>query len=645
MKKEFWTKTNPKTIYSFSENDLIGNSKKITTNKLLYIQNVDSPLVSEALESEIDHWSVDTIVDNHFEDNYGIDWYSKNIKQSYAVIIDLGKSSYRENYQQFLKCALVAGMAIGSGRRVLVLNSANASKPSDIIKIIKSYSTAKEAKQLVSKFMNSLANDFALINSYTSSLPDSGSQKFKDIDLGEHVAENDTSLLESCFIETPEYYELTKPGYKLFIGRKGTGKSALFLKRVPRAKASRHIIIHQMFDKYNLNDIYDLTLNFVKKNDIDKILAAFWTYIIFSVLSENISRHILNDSALLGKDDYSAEQEFLEKYDSIYADVSESTITERLIFIYDEIARSGVTTVKEIKSKLYSREILGLKKAVMTYLSAADVKLQLNIDGLDSNLTINKNSRIITAVLYNLHDVCSHLFTVDYKNVSINLFVRSDLYDAFSSDISEKDKVKKFYHTWDREILLRMINARFRYNGVDNIIDLLSDSFNIEAFSKKMSKYVFSRPRDYIFIITKMIQIAQSKNLNELNSKIFFDSMDYYTKHLYESIDAEVMTLPFKLQTSTLLNHIKNANNVAEKIPHESLEEIFNRLGLNEEEKMVLLVFLLKSQIIFIYENNAIVRWSKVLEPISKLDVILKSSGRKYLKIHPTIVRILENNF
>ena len=49
----------------------------------------------------------------------------------------------------------------------------------------------------------------------------------KKIDLGDNIAENELIALNDYFVETPQFQDTLQSEYKLLVGRKGTGKSAL----------------------------------------------------------------------------------------------------------------------------------------------------------------------------------------------------------------------------------------------------------------------------------------------------------------------------------------------------------------------------------------------------------------------------------
>lgn len=641
LRKRFWEKEKVNHLFSFPNDDILSDDLEIRSDCLLYIKNIDKQDVTEKIESELLNVQASIIVDDAQEDSNNIVWYCKQIKKSYAVIIDLGMANEKENLQHYLKCAFIAGLSISTGRRTLIINSTHRKKPSDIIAIVKQYSNAKEAKKLVSNFLGQHSSSFALINSYNLALHHSRTSKFDSVDLGEHVAENDWLLLENSFIETPEFMEIGKLGYKLIIGRKGTGKSAAF-QVFKRKFLTNSINISKLFNQYNLDDIYNLTTTFEEENDKNKVVIAFWKFVLYLIIAKETYESIISQEKI--SEDY--EYKYLENYDTLKFIDEEKSITENLVDIINNIRSDGHEDVKDLQKEFYSNEIMTLMTIVSNYYKASQKYLYLNIDGLDSNLSIRNNSQLISLILFNLHEICTNLFKGDFFNYSLNLFLRSDIYDNIKDKITQKDKVKKIFYKWDIETLMRMINKRLQENEINNITDILAEDLNIRYLMQKLEKYLYLRPRDYIFFFNNMFAIAKSQKNDELNSRIFNDALDYYSLHIYESIEAELLSLEFRVDLGAFLNGVKHLINENPKIPIEYFNELLIEMKLKESDRNIFVSFLLNVQFMFFVENNRIVNWSTLVDPDSKLNFILNDDKeRKYFMFHPTIEILLQNHF
>ncbi|MDQ7818907.1 MAG: hypothetical protein RDU14_17900 [Melioribacteraceae bacterium] len=644
VKKRFWEKEKSNLLMKFSEKDILDDSTEIETNSVLFIKNNDKQDISEAIEWELTQSNLKYIIDDPQEESNNIIWYCKQLKKSFGVIIDLGLSGKKENLNHFLKCAFLAGLSIGSGRRTLILNSVHAQKPSDIILLVNPYSSAKDAKRFASRFLSQHQNSFAIINSYVQMLQIGKESTFSNIDLGDYVAENDLSFIERSFIETPEYSELFKTGYKLFIGRKGTGKSAAFQK-FKMTTPHNSFVVSKLFNQYNLDDIYNLTTEFDTDNDKNKVVTAFWKFVLLSLIAKDLHDFIIDKKNKNGfLEDF--EQRFLDYFDKHCFFDSDKSVTEHLVEIIDRIKSSSIYNVKQLQSEFYQQEIITLLTEINSFLKNSKKQLFANIDGLDTNICLKNNPSLISLILFNLHEVCSNLFGGKILNSSVNLFIREDIYDTFKDKITQKDKVKKIFYKWDKDTLLLLINKRLQVNNIQNIIYILSEDFTIKILMQKMSYYVFSRPRDYIFFFNHLIQIARFQKLDKIDNRIFNVALDYYSIHIFESMEAEILTLPFKINFGEFMNGIKHLINDKDRILLEYLQTLLEKLCLEEKEQNLLIAFLLKVEFMVYIENNTSVEWSKLIEPETKLRYILNhSKERKTFIFHPIIKYLLEKHF
>lgn len=645
LKKKFWEKHPQKSAYDFDSKHLLKDNYKIDANSIFYIRNVDDSSVSDEIEKELSESSSNLIVDDAQEENYNIFWYSKQIKRSFIAIIDLGMSSDTDNLKHFLKCAFIAGICVATGRRTLIINSVHANKPSDIITIIKPYETAKAARRLVSRHIDKHANMLSMINSYIDASHKDRPTIFDEIDLGEHVAINDKKFIENCFIEIPEYKTLNKVGYKLIIGRKGTGKSAAFF-HFKQGKHVNEVVIHQLFDKYNLNDLYTITETFNDDHDKNKIATAFWSYVLLLIIARGIIKLIDEN-----RDPASPERDELDKSFMKYINTSnvidpEKSTTEQLFDILDQIKNDGAETIKQIQSKFYSQAVIQLKKEISNYLIDSDKTLYLNIDGLDANLDMKKNRRIISLILFNLHEVCSNLLSHLVDRYAINLFLRTDLYLSFKDKITEKDKITKTFFSWKEDYLIQMITCRLKENDIDHIADLLDDSFNIDALKKKINRYVYERPRDYVYMFNTFIQVAQSLKKDRIDAKVFNESLEYYTSHINESLEAEFLALQYDITYGELLTGLKTLlNKEKRRVRVKKFVQLLSDMKLRENDIQLFLLFLLQIKFILLHQGNEPIEWNKLSNPNLKLKQILKASHNRYFYFPDIVQKILVELF
>ncbi len=647
LKKRFWEKSREKVFYDFEPDHILSDDMKINANSILYIKNIDDPRVTESIENQIDNFSLNVIIDDPHEENNSLAWYTKQIKRSYAVIIDLGMASSTDNLKHYLKCAFISGLCVATGRRILILNSVHAAKPSDIITIIKEYETAKSAGNKVFNFLNEHSNSISIISSYIATQNRERATIFDNLDLGEHVAINDQEFIGKCFIETPEYLSLSNKGYKLVIGRKGTGKSAAFFHWKSNHENYKEIIVHQLFDRYNLNDLYELTRAFEDEIQKNKIVNTYWAFVLFLIIAQNIYKRIdQDDREYRDQKDIEVQNRFLKYFEKLKYNNPDISTTDYLTQIMDEIKRNGAESFHAIQQSFYTKILIELKKEVINYLVESEKSLHLCIDGLDSNLDIKKNKEIISLILFNLHDVCSTMFGNNYHGYTINLFLRTDLYIAFKDRITEKDKITKVVLNWRPEYLMQLINSRLKENNINHIAELLHGSLNIKTLMKKIENYVFSRPRDYIVLFNNLIQIAQSQKKDSIDNRIFNDALENYALHAGESIEAEFLSLPYDIKFGVLLTRLKLLLvKDSKRVQAKKFIKLLTDLKMDEKNIKPFISFLLQIEFIYVQHNSRPINWNKLSNPEIKLDAMLENYNQRYFYFPLIIQKYLDEFF
>jgi len=143
-----------------------------------------------------------------------------------------------------------------------------------------------------------------------------------------------------------------------------------------------------------------------------------------------------------------------------------------------------------------------------------------------------------------------------------------------------------------------------------------------------------------------MIAIAKSQKLDLINSKVFNEALDYYSLHVYESLEAEILSLGYEIKFGEFLNGIRHSINESDKIPIEYFNKILNDLKIETKNHSSFVLFLLNIEFIYFIENNQRVNWSTLIDPDSKLSFILSDTQeRKYFAFHPSVNILLSKHF
>ena len=100
---------------------------------------------------------IDLITDDPNEISFRpITWHLSKLDTSFAVVIDLGSNPDTTDREYHAKCALVAGIAVASGRQLLICGHEWNTAPLDYATLYQPYNTAGQAATIATKFADQL---------------------------------------------------------------------------------------------------------------------------------------------------------------------------------------------------------------------------------------------------------------------------------------------------------------------------------------------------------------------------------------------------------------------------------------------------------------------------------------------------------
>ena len=105
------------------------------------------------------------------------------------------------------------------------------SGPVDYRDLLRSYKNAADAASITKQWLAPLPGEIQELEQIAradiTSAPSQAVPLLKKIHVGDYVAENELSDLAAYFVETAEFEDALTGTFKVFVGRKGTGKSAV----------------------------------------------------------------------------------------------------------------------------------------------------------------------------------------------------------------------------------------------------------------------------------------------------------------------------------------------------------------------------------------------------------------------------------
>jgi hypothetical protein len=399
-----------------------------------------------------------------------------NVAKSLAVVVNLLSPDATDSTFNNLRGAFLAGLAFGLNKETLILQEGSGPVPLDYRDFVSPFKHPNE----VDKYINDLVPKVAEGLQLYSEQPVEDRGFLAGLDLGDPAAENEATTLAQYYVETDEFRRVLHGGVRLVVGRKGSGKTALFVRvrDVLRQNKSR-VVVDLKPEGHQLKRFRELVLERLSEATQEHAAAAFWEYVLlleicYKVLEKDQQRH-LRDHTLF---------EPYHRLSSLYhrdeltggdADFSERML--RLVHrISDEFSETvgddggrHYLTAGEVTQLIFKHEIPELRDALIDYLSRKQgvVILFDNIDKGWATRGITETDIVILRGLLEASRKIERLFQTASVVFSFTVFLRNDVYEFMIRKTSDRGKESRVSLDWtDSDRLRELLLRRLIYNGV-----------------------------------------------------------------------------------------------------------------------------------------------------------------------------------
>lgn len=406
--------------------------------------------------------------------------------------------------------------------------------------------------------------------------------EFQTIDFGDIDGLYDKNITE-YFIDN-NYWEQLAEGRKFFvIGRKGTGKSAIYNWIKANETVKNVIVSNLSFKDYPFEKLLRLSDDdFSKPNQYQSV----WRNIILS----EIAKMIIIDGNSTVDDSYKelkryVEYKFGKDLSDLYKKVTRQTIKSNAgLFIQGTGFGGGSEEEFIISDELSNITMINnrLEQLILAYLKITEtVPYIIQFDQLDDNYTVyienNEYFQSIISLFKVIYDINQTFYQVDVP-VKVIGYLRSDIFyeiNKFDAESARWDQYKLYLNwaiinrsDWRNPPLLQMLNKRvlrslpnlqtqtdpFRslFHGID-----MSGSKNLQKVFPYIVHRSFQRPRDLIQFCIKIQD--ESRKWNKLNEKTITDAEKQYSIWLLTEISNEFG--PFIDSKDHLYEFLRNIGN------------------------------------------------------------------------------------
>ena len=487
-------------------------------------------------------------------------WYVQQVSSAFAVVCHLLSTEHREWDLHNAKHALVAGLAHGSARPLLMLAHAPYTSPIDYRDLLREHRTAAEAETIFGDWLLQHIDQYEKrVAQATAYRAEKGAQReLRDITVGEPIAEYESDSVPDYYISTAVYTETLHAKYSIVVGRKGTGKTATLyaLTEELRSDPRNHVCVIKPVG-YELEGLMNILRDESSRAEKGYLVESFWKFLLYTELTKSVY------DELLAKPHYyvrspaeTALCEFIEQYQSLIAPEF-SIRLEMAVARIKQCPSAPTAEGRRLKlSELLHFEMLARLRVLLGEVLETKARVALLVDNLDKAWNANGDLPLLSDLLFGLLSVSQRVAEEFWRDASgrapvnlfFTLFLRSDIYAAMLQFAKERDKLPVRLIIWnDSELLKRVIEERFMKSGggIEFPHQVWERYFVPTVGGHPTWEYIglriLPRPRDLIYFVKSALQFAVNRGRTRVEEKDFSDGGKQYSRFALDSLTVEAV--------------------------------------------------------------------------------------------------------
>jgi hypothetical protein len=475
----------------------------------------------------------------------------KRVATSRGIVAHLLSEQRQGHLAHNARCALAAGIAMASGKRVLLLQEGKTVSPIDYRDVVVSYDTPTQVPKLVEPLIIDLYRRIqtASLRSTTSS-----DYLLARLDLGDTVAENEVQGLRSYFVRTGQFVQARQGHARLVVGRKGTGKTAIFYAlqdSLPSGYSNMVLALKPETSQFKL--FREVILSHLSPALREHTMTAFWNYLLLC----EITQRVLDQDYSWAQKDERRRIRF-ENLEQIYRSHSSSQVTEfseRLTSLVDSLAErygktSDVMSASDVTTVLFKDDIPTLGLAVAEYLQEKQ-HVWLLVDSLDRAWPVRGAGAEDIMIIRSFIDASAKLEQqLAGRGVGFHpiVFMRSDLHVPLIASTSDQGKDTAITLDWnDTELFKEMVRLRvcssdnFPSGQFDEIWRAICDiNVGAEDSFQYMMDRTLRRPRDLLLFLQKSLEVAINRSHSRILEGDILKAEETYSQDMLYMIESEL---------------------------------------------------------------------------------------------------------
>jgi hypothetical protein len=494
---------------------------------------------------------------NADEDERGaapLEWYVDQIHRASSVLVHLMSPTKQRAHVHNARASFLAGVAHGMERPLLMVAPPDFDVPLDYRDLLQTYETIRNLQNRLGAWLDDTPGA-------TKPARPPGRTKLDaeiPVSFGEYVAEDERAELPEYFVNTAEYQKVVSSGTAIFVGRKGTGKTATMLRAADELRwDKRNLVVPIKPSGYELEALVEVMSKLPDKATVDYFMEGLWKYLLYAEVGcAAVAEAEAKPAGIPSGSKLAALAALLAKHDILVTD----GFAVRLEKVVAEVLRDAAelpASVQEqrglLNQRLHAASLHDLRRAIGEALADRD-RVAVLIDNLDKAWERGANYKLLSRMIFGLLTavgrVASDFSHEDMWKKSVNLtlavFLRADIFSVVRKFAREPDKIKTLQVRWTNSALLaRVIEDRYvaAKDGEAEPDDVWEFFFCFDIGGLRTKDYLLwrclPRPRDLIYLCNAAVLHAVNARRSSVEAEDVRAAEEEYSLFAFEALLVE----------------------------------------------------------------------------------------------------------
>ena len=480
----------------------------------------------------------------------------RHVSQSYGVLVHLLPTTAADHVVHNNRAAFVAGLALGSEKVLTILQYGDDPVPLDYRDLVTRFHSLDQIDDAIAEFAPRVTEAWQTGRELPTGSPGTF---LETLNLGASSAENELRDLSHYFLRTDAYQRAQRGDVRLVVGRKGSGKTAVFAQTRDNLRRSKqNIILDLRPEGYKLLKFKEDVLRLLEQGTFYHTITAFWEYVLLlevchKLLEKDRERH-KRDSTLFEPYRVIADLYDGDRY------ISEGDFPERMSRLIDSIRTRHTSNYgshpkprlsePEITELLYDHDVATLRDQVTNYLKRKE-SIWILFDNLDKGWPTHgleqEDVLILRALLEATRKLERHLHRNEIDAHTL-VFIRNDVYELLVEESPDRGKETKAILDWtDRDLLREIVRRRLVFSGLSDKLTtgeawlaICTSHINGEESSQYLIDRCLMRPRCLIDIVNYCKSFAVNLRHQRIEIEDIEKGLNAYSTDLVFEVGLEI---------------------------------------------------------------------------------------------------------